>query len=75
MTCPFWVALHSMAHSFIELHQPLHHDKAVIHEEEILYALENNNKNKCDICFNAVVLTETEIYQRHACKMKILMNV
>ena len=64
-----------MAHSFIELHQPLHHNKAVIHEEEILYALENNNKNKCDICFNAVVLTETEIYQRHVCKMKILMNV
>ena len=25
MTCPFWVALHSMAHSFIEL------DKAVVH--------------------------------------------
>ena len=25
MTCPFWVALHGLAHSFIEL------DKAVIH--------------------------------------------
>ena len=25
MTCPSWVALHSMAHSFIEL------DKAVVH--------------------------------------------
>jgi len=25
MTCPTWVALHSMAHSFIEL------DKAVVH--------------------------------------------
>ena len=27
-----WVALHGMAHSFTELHKPLHHDKAVIHE-------------------------------------------
>ena len=32
MTRPSWVALHSMAHSFIELHKPLCHDKAVIHE-------------------------------------------
>ena len=29
-------ALHSMAHSFIELCKPLCHDKAVIHEEEYL---------------------------------------
>ena len=26
------MALHGMAHSFTELHKPLHHDKAVIHE-------------------------------------------
>ena len=26
-----WVSLHGMAYSFIELHKPLHHDKAVIH--------------------------------------------
>ena len=32
MICPSWVALHSMAHSFIELHRPLHHHKAVICE-------------------------------------------
>ena len=32
MTHPSWMALHSMAHSFIELCKPLHHDKAVIHE-------------------------------------------
>ena len=32
MTHPSWVALHSMAHNFIELHKPLRHDKAVIHE-------------------------------------------
>ena len=32
MTCLSWVALHGMAHSFIELCKPLCHDKAVIHE-------------------------------------------
>ena len=32
MTPLSWVALHSMAHSFIELCKPLGHDKAVIHE-------------------------------------------
>ena len=32
MTCPSWVALHGMAHSFINLCKPLYHDKAVIHE-------------------------------------------
>ena len=32
MTHQAWVALHDMAHSFIELHKPLHHDKVVIHE-------------------------------------------
>ena len=31
MTCPSWVALHGMAHSFIEFLKPLHHNKAVIH--------------------------------------------
>ena len=30
MTCPSWVALHSMAHSFLEFRKPLLHDKAVI---------------------------------------------
>ena len=32
MTLPPWVALHGMAHSFVELHEPLRHNKAVIHE-------------------------------------------
>ena len=32
MTHPSWVALHGMAHSFIELCKFLHHDKAVIHK-------------------------------------------
>ena len=33
VTRPSWVNWHGMAHKFIELHKPLHHDKAVIHEE------------------------------------------
>ena len=32
MTCLSWVALQGMAHSFIELCQPLHHGKVVIPE-------------------------------------------
>ena len=32
MTLPSWVALHSIAHSFIESHKPLCHNKSVIHE-------------------------------------------
>ena len=32
MTRQAWVALLDMAHSFIELHKPLHHDKVAIHE-------------------------------------------
>ena len=35
MTHPSWVALHSMARSFIDLLKSLHHDKAVIHEGAI----------------------------------------
>ena len=34
MTCASWVALPGMAHSVIELHNPLCPDKAVIHEGE-----------------------------------------
>ena len=34
MTLPPWVALHGMAPSFIELHKPFDHNKAVIHEGE-----------------------------------------
>ena len=37
MTHPSWVALHGMAHSFIELLKLLHHNKAVIHERDIVY--------------------------------------
>ena len=32
MTCSSWVVLHNMTLSFIELHKPFHHNKAVIHE-------------------------------------------
>ena len=34
VTQPSWVALHSVAHSFIELGKSLHHVKAVIREGE-----------------------------------------
>ncbi|KAF7234970.1 hypothetical protein EYD10_18164, partial [Varanus komodoensis] len=34
VTCPSWVALHGIAHSFIELLKPIRHNKAVIHEGE-----------------------------------------
>ena len=34
MTHLSWVALHSMVHSFTELYKSLHHNGAVIHEEE-----------------------------------------
>ena len=36
MTHLSWVALHGMAHSSIELRKPLHHNKAMIHEEVTL---------------------------------------
>ena len=39
MTCLPSVALHSMAHSFIELCKPLHLKKAVIHEGIIRYRI------------------------------------
>ena len=32
MTGPSWVAIHHMAHGFIKLRKPLHHDKAMIHK-------------------------------------------
>ena len=32
MTCPSWVSLHGIAHSFSELLKPLHHNKVAIHE-------------------------------------------
>ena len=32
VTCLSWVALHSMARSFIELCKPLLHDRGMIHE-------------------------------------------
>ncbi|KAF7249837.1 tRNA-splicing endonuclease subunit Sen2 [Varanus komodoensis] len=41
MICPSWVALHGIAHSFIELHKPLRHNKAVVYEGAffLVYAL------------------------------------
>lgn len=36
VACPSWVALHGVAHRFIELYKPVGHDKAVIREGGII---------------------------------------
>ena len=46
MTCPFWVALHSTAHSFMELHKPLQHNKVVIHEGDSAIVLPGISPNE-----------------------------
>lgn len=33
VTCPSWVALHGITHSFLQLRKLFQHDKAVIHEK------------------------------------------
>ena len=43
MIHPSWVALHGTAHSFIELHKPYRHDKAVIHEEDNVFEIHLNS--------------------------------
>ena len=47
MTCPSWVTLHSMAHSFTELCAPLYNNKAVILEGE---AIPNSSFNDAQSC-------------------------
>ena len=42
MTHPSWVALYGKAYSFIELHKPLDHDKAVICEGDFEWYLALN---------------------------------
>ena len=40
MTCPSgWLYEHGMAHSFIEFCKPLHRDKAVVHEGDVMCIL------------------------------------
>ena len=56
MTHLSWVALHGMTDSFIELHKPLHHDKAIIHEgvnSSYVYVLLSYTINSvfCCCCF------------------------
>ena len=50
MTHPSWVALHSMARSFTELYQPLHHEKAVIDEGKFILQLKKKAKQG-DVAF------------------------
>ena len=44
-----WVALHGMAFSFIELHTPLRHNKAVIHEGWQRMRWLDSNTNSMDM--------------------------
>ena len=45
-----WEALHGMAHSFIELHKPLCHDRAMIHEEVSIIRFLILGRSKPQIC-------------------------
>ena len=56
MTHPSWMALHSMTNSFTELHKPLHHDKAVIHDKEIQYVWYETIYFLKHICKNLQIL-------------------
>ena len=54
MARPSWVALCSMAHIFIELLKSLHHDKAVIHERDVILVypviIDINSDNQVKLC-------------------------
>ena len=50
MTYLSWVALHGMAHSFIELHKPLCRGKAVIHEEDHIVELFKSGTYEDTVC-------------------------
>ena len=57
VTCLSWMALHSIAYSFAELHKPLRHDKAVIHEGAV--PKHNvNHKNKYNHTSKHVLITD-----------------
>ena len=58
MTCPFWVALHSMAHSFIEL------DKAVVHEISLISFLWLWFSSVCPLMDKDKKLMETYWWER-----------
>ena len=51
MTCPSWVALHGMAHCFIELCKPLCHNKAVTHVGGPCSSLHTHNPLAWNFCF------------------------
>ena len=47
-----WVAMHSKAHSFTELHKPLCHYKAVIHERDNRILFNVKKEGYSDISYN-----------------------
>ena len=62
-----WVALHSMAHSFIELCKPVRHDKAVIHEGVLLHIHTKTrgtqrNFGRLLICLTLIVVMVSQLY-------------
>ena len=62
MTCPSWVTLHWVVHSFTELPKPLHHGKTVIHEGRRIRIWELDHKEGSRLknwCFQTVVLEKT----------------
>ena len=60
MTSLSWVALHGIAYSFIQLHKPLHHDKAVIFERGV-GKIKNINQTYANLmkCFQKMFSGET----------------
>ncbi|KAF7249703.1 putative uncharacterized transposon-derived protein F52C9.6, partial [Varanus komodoensis] len=64
MTCLSWVALHSIAHSFIELRKPLRHDKEVIYEGERCSALDFYKEEENILKTNQEWLAEGVTYYR-----------
>ena len=52
MTCPSWVTLHSMAHSFTGLCAPLYDNKAVILEGEAIPNSPFNDAQSCPTLCN-----------------------
>ena len=62
-----WVALHSMAHSFIELCKPVRHDKAVIHEGVLLHIHTKTRGTQRNfwrllICLTLIVVMVSQLY-------------
>ena len=72
MTHPSWVALCSVAHNFIELHKPLCHDTAVIHEGDYVVYLKILYINSTSIFTNQKPVKEEVTSRKTAGKQNTL---